>query len=334
MTPAGGAFTWRELLSSSPLSWSESMRMVEELTGRRGGEWVLVLDEPVGKAAQEAFASMVGRRLEGEPLQYVLGRWGFRGLDLEVGPDVLVPRPETEFVVEVAKECIGAGQPPGTKPRSGCGGMRPVVVDLGTGTGAIALSLAVECGVEVWATDVSPGALRVARRNRDSLGLRQSVHLLCGKWYEPLPAALAGRVSLVVSNPPYIASGELASLPEEVRLFEPTVALVSGPTGLEAVSAVVRGAGRWLAPGGWLVVEVAPHQAAAALELAREVGLEEAETRQDLAGRDRCLVARRSQQSGKTIAAWLHDDRNEVERPQLPGCTTAATRLETHHGAS
>ncbi|MGH9060044.1 MAG: N5-glutamine methyltransferase family protein, partial [Acidimicrobiales bacterium] len=183
-------------------------------------------------------------------------------------------------------------------PRA-CG--RTVVVDLGTGSGAIALALAAEePHLEVWATDVSEEALAVARHNLAGLEARPGslVHLVHGSWYEALPDRLAGQVSLVVSNPPYIAEGEVAGLPAEVSAWEPARALVSGSTGLECVEAVVAGAASWLARPGAVVVELAPHQAGPAAELARRAGFTEVEVRPDLAGRPRSLVARRAGLSG------------------------------------
>jgi release factor glutamine methyltransferase len=224
------------------------------------------------------FDRLVGRRASGEPLQYVLGRWPFRSVELAVDPRVLIPRPETEQVVEVALAELAAG-PSDPVP----GGTGPVCVDLGTGSGAIALSLAVEAGprrpgLEVWATDASADALVVASANLTAaapavaaVGAR--VHLTSGSWFAALPGTLAGRVDLVVANPPYVAEDELA--------------------GMADVEAIVAGAPGWLRPGGALVVEIAPHQADAAVDAARRAGFGTVRTEPDLAGRVRMLVARR-----------------------------------------
>jgi release factor glutamine methyltransferase len=226
--------------------------------------------------------ALVERRLAGEPLQYLLGEWGFRTLALACDPRALIPRPETEQVVETALSVLR-------------GVRRPVVVDLGTGTGAIALSVAAEFpSAEVWATDVVPGALEVAAENRARTGLPVALRL--GGWYEALPESVRGRVDLVVSNPPYVSEAEWPALAAEVRR-EPYAALVAGPgsngfPGLAAVEAVLRGAPGWLAASGAVVVEVAPHQAAVAVAVARDAGFAEVRVERDLAGLERTVVAR------------------------------------------
>src|SRR5688500_2404619 len=153
---------------------------------------------------------MVERRAAGEPLQYVLGAWGFRSLDLYVDRRVLIPRPETEQVVEVALAELRA-----------LGAAKPLVVDLGTGSGAIALSIAPEVPTsQVWATDASPAALAVARANLAGIGRAAArVRLEHGSWFAALPKLLQGRVDMVISNPPYVADGD--TLPPEVADWEP-----------------------------------------------------------------------------------------------------------------
>jgi release factor glutamine methyltransferase len=278
--------TWRHLwtLATERLgSDVEARRIVERASGREGPDWLLTLDEPVPPRALPFFDDMVERRVAGEPLQYVLRRWGFRTLDLMVDPRVLIPRPETEVVVEVA-----------IRELRRVGSQRPLVADLGTGSGAIALSLAVEVSdARVWATDASDAALAVARANLAGIGSSSAVRvrLAEGHWFEALPGALRGQFDVLVSNPPYIAAGE--DLPAEVADWEPSGALIAGPTGLEAVEELVEGAPAWLAPAGALVVEIAPHQAERALELVSAAAFEAAEVRPDLNGRARVLVARR-----------------------------------------
>jgi release factor glutamine methyltransferase len=224
---------------------------------------------------------MLERRLRGEPLQYVLGTWGFRVLDLQVDNRVLIPRPETEALTQMAlEECrrLDARR----------------AVDLGTGSGAIALALAVEwTGIEVWATDISPDALAVAETNVAALGrIGEAVRLAQGTWYDALPAELAGAIDVIVSNPPYVAEFEVEDLPDVVRAWEPLDALVSGPTGLEAIERIVADARLWLAQPGSLVVEIAPHQAVEAGAMARAAGFGSAAVWPDLTGRDRILLAR------------------------------------------
>jgi len=281
------------------------------------------LDRAVAPATASAVDALTARRLAGEPLQYVLGRWAFRTLDVVVDPRVLVPRPETEQVVDAALAEL-AWQ----TDRAGAGA-QIVAVDLGTGSGVIALSLAVEgapeepgapgtgrrCpppSLEVWATDASSGALAVARVNADALAARHAtaagrVRLAHGSWFDALPPALAGRVALVVSNPPYVSSEEWEGLEPVVRCYEPRHALVAGRGGLEALELIVDQAPRWLAPGGGLVLEIAPHQADALSGRATSSGYEGVEVRPDLAGRPRALVARRTAATSDAAPARGND---------------------------
>lgn len=262
----------------------EGRRIVERATGREGAEWLLALDQPATGRVVAHFDHMLARRLAGEPLQYVVGSWGFRTLDLMVDPRVLIPRPETEQLVDQALVEVDRMR------------HRPVtVVDLGTGTGAIALSLAAErAEVEVWGVDRSAEALAVARANLAGLGGRAAtrVRLAEGCWFGAVPDELRAGVDVVVANPPYVAVGE--QLPPEVAQWEPVAALVAGPTGMEAIDAIVAEAGTWLASEGALVCEIGATQGAAATDLARSAGFTPVEVRPDLAGRDRVLVARSS----------------------------------------
>ncbi|MCD9625062.1 peptide chain release factor N(5)-glutamine methyltransferase [Rhabdothermincola salaria] len=263
--------------------------IVERASGFEGAELVLGLDEPATERGVHFFDLMLERRLRGEPLQYVLGRWGFRTLDLFVDARVLIPRPETETVVDVALAELDRSIPAARHE-----GRTPCVVDLGTGSGAIALSVAVERRtVEVWATDASSEALEVARANLAGLGAAAArIRLTEGSWFEALPTDLAGTVDLLVSNPPYVADGD--ELPAVVRDWEPAGALFAGSDGLDDIRHIVADAPRWLAAEGSLVVELAPDQADVALALASAAGLVEARIAVDLAGRARALVARRS----------------------------------------
>jgi release factor glutamine methyltransferase len=282
---------WPEVLRELTIelgSAAEARWLIEEVYERHG-------DAPVAHREFELRA-LVERRLAGVPLQYVMGHWSFRSLDLVVDPRVLIPRPETEQVVEIALAEFERAA--GTRPA-------PVVVDLGTGTGAIAFSVAYEAGpahpaLRVWATDVDEDALAVASLNRLRLGSRdpaaaERVTLRRGSWWRALPPSLHAGVDLVVSNPPYVSASEWGGLDPEVRL-EPYGALVAGQgatgvDGLEAVEAVVAGAPTWLAPGGVLVVEIAPQQTEGALDAARRAGLDQPRVERDLAGRNRVLVA-------------------------------------------
>jgi release factor glutamine methyltransferase len=298
----------------------EARVLVDELAATVGGarhEARFIVDEVldagpggtrpsvVPPAAVAQGRALAARRAAGEPLQYIFGHWPFRGLDLRVDPRVLIPRPETEQVVEVA---LGeARRLRQLQPEKGL-----VAVDAGTGSGAIALALAVELGApmveEIWATDTSAGALRVAAANLEvcvaaadadaAAGALPPVALVQGSWLAPLPPRLQGRVDLVVSNPPYVTEEEWAVLAPEVRA-EPREALVAGlgrqgAAGLADVEAVLEGARRWLGRPGAVVIELAPAQASQAADRARQLGYDEVRVEPDLAGRPRALVARRS----------------------------------------
>ncbi len=275
---------WRDLYSEAVHRLSDERTARWLVEDSSGSDWPAVLDEEVPARAGNFFLSMVQRREAGEPVQYVLGHWAFRHLDLMVDKRVLIPRPETEVVVEVALQELARLEVEA-----------PVVVDLGTGSGAIALSIASERSrVMAWATDISSDALAVASANLAGLGTQTvgRVQLAQGSWWDALPGQLQGTVTLAVANPPYIAQQELADLPAEVSAWEPVQALVAGPSGLEALEAVIAGAPGWLAGRSALVAEIAPHQAGDAMALARRAGLGDVLVRPDLTGRPRVLVAR------------------------------------------
>lgn len=270
----------------------EARRIVEEASGWEGAELHLHLDDPATVRGVAALDRMVERRRAGEPLQYVLGRWGFRSLDLMVDARVLIPRPETEGLVDVVlAEIDRVGEEVAAEGDASVA-PAPVVVDLGCGSGAIALAVAAERrDAVVHAVDDSEGAVAVTRANLAGLGITGSgVAVHRGSWFEPLPVDLAGRVTVVASNPPYVAAEE--HLPAVVADWEPRSALVAGPTGLEAVEEIVAGAPGWLVAGGALVVEIGETQGAAVRARAEEAGFVEVEVHPDLLGRDRVLVAR------------------------------------------
>jgi release factor glutamine methyltransferase len=293
--PTGDTTTWghvldraRTTLAGAGIAPYEAWRVVEQASSFDRAELVRNLDAPAPARAVTYAASMVERRAAGEPLQYVLGQWGFRRLDLLVDRRVLIPRPETEVVAGVAIDEVKRLVPASSRRR-----VPPLVVDLGTGSGAIALSVADEVPrALVWATDVSADALAVARANLAGTGslVGPRVRLLHGPWFDPLPGDLRGRVDVIVSNPPYVAAGE--RLPDEVAAWEPPGALVAGPTGLEGIDAVTAEVARWLARPGSLVLELAPHQADEAAGLARRAGFDEVTVVDDLTGRARVLVGR------------------------------------------
>ena len=226
-----------------------------------------------GDAAREA--ELVARWEAGEPLQYVLGRWSFRGLEVAVDRRALIPRPETESLVEIALSLCPAPE---------------CVVDLGTGSGAIALAIAAERpDAKVWAVDFSADALALARSN----DVDGAVYFVQGEWYDALPRDLGGRVDLIVSNPPYVSEAEYSAVDAVIRDWEPRAALVSGPSGLECLETIIDGAPGWLSPGGLLALECAPHQVHALSARCAEAGLELPTVHEDLAGRARVVTANR-----------------------------------------
>jgi len=275
---------------------SEARWLVERVSGYDGVELVMGEHERATGPAILQLETMLDRRAAGEPLQYVLGRWQFLELELMVDRRVLVPRPETEVVAQLAlDEATRLGLRRG-KGDPWVSNTEYAVADLGTGSGAIALTLAVELpDAEVWATDVSDDALAVARANLAGIGVAATrVRVAGGSWFAALPVELRGQLRLVVSNPPYIAEHEVVDLPPVVVEWEPRHALVSGPSGMEAVAEIVHEAFDWLhAEGGALVVEMAPHQTAEAAALAQARGYDEVSVHADLTGRERALVARR-----------------------------------------
>jgi release factor glutamine methyltransferase len=289
--PAAVAPSWRELWRSTEKRIGDPVQtrwLLEEASGANGAALLGGLDAEASPAEAARLESLVQRRLGGEPLQHVLGHWGFRTLEVAVDPRVLIPRPETESVVTLALLELDRHRRP--EP-----GGPALAVDLGTGSGVIALSLVAErAEVRVIATDRSAGALEVATANRSRLsaGARARLQFRRGDWYQALPREAVGQVDLIVANPPYVAEHEWSGLDAVVRNFDPLEALVSGPSGLEAIEAIVSGAPEWLGRPGALVVEIAPGQAGAAVELARGAGFAAAVVEDDDAGRPRVLVAR------------------------------------------
>lgn len=275
---------WRELLTEAAtrLGDGDARRIVEEVTGAEPGELHRALEDRATERGIARFDELVARRAAGEPLQYVLGRWGFRTLDLMVDRRVLIPRPETEVVAGLAIDAVAAR-----------GAEREIIVaDLGTGSGAIGLSIAAECATaRVLATDASVDALAVARANLAGLGRAAArVSLHDGSWFEALPSAASGSIDVIVSNPPYVTDDE--KLPPVVREWEPSTALRAGPDGLDDLRQIVDQAARWLAGDGTLVLEMAPHQTATVAARCEQHGFV-ASIHQDLAGRDRAVVATR-----------------------------------------
>lgn len=285
--PDDAHIRWRDLLESLSVTVGDrntARWMCETASGADGDEFRGLADAWVPERAGLHIESMTRRLLAGEPLQYVLGRWGFRRLDLMVDRRVLIPRPETELIVDHVLAHLRAVD------------RATVVADLGTGSGAIGLSVLFEMppgSVTVWMTDESGDALDVARANAAGTGRAAAGACFAqGSWYDALPSGLRGGLDVVVSNPPYVADsdGELA---ESVRRWEPTGALLAGADGLDDLRVIADGAREWLAPGGVLITEIGHTQAAAVTELFAGAGLSGAEVLADLAGRDRFVVGRR-----------------------------------------
>jgi release factor glutamine methyltransferase len=231
-------------------------------------------------ADETRFRTLVRRRASREPLQYILGTQAFWKHDFLVTPAVLVPRPETELLVEASLDLLRRVE-------------KPVVVDVGTGSGCIALSVAAEReDAEVHATDISAPALEVARENARRLGLERRVAFHLGDLLDPL-SGLEGQVDLVVSNPPYVDLAELASLAPEVRDHEPAEALSAGEDGLSAHRRLLPAAAALLKPGGSIVLELGRGQDAAVCALARGAALGVTRRMRDLQGICRVVVARR-----------------------------------------
>jgi release factor glutamine methyltransferase len=256
----------------------------------REARWLVEEFVPGGDPdAREALRGAAARRLQGEPLQYIIGHWPFRNLDLDVDQRALIPRPETEELVSVAlRELASAAIP------------APLIVDLGTGSGAIGLSLVSELlargvAASLIAVDESSDALALARQNARKHRL-DAVSFVQSSWFDSLDTSLRGRVDLIVANPPYVGEVEFGDLDPVLR-HEPRGAIVaadaSGVAGFADLEIVIREAYAWLSPGGALVCEHGDTQREALLELTVEVGYNFVEDLDDLAGRPRILVARR-----------------------------------------
>ncbi len=273
----------------------DARRVVEEITGAQPSGVHRVLGDCVTTKAMARFDELVARREQGEPLQYVLGRWGFRTLDLMVDQRVLIPRPETEIVAGLAIDAVNALRHQKSRASSGVEGGAEgfvTVADLGTGSGAIALSVAAECkGCRVYATDVSQDALAVARANLAGIGsAATSVSLHHGDWFEALPDELRGTLDVVVSNPPYVAESE--GLPAVVADWEPATALWAKSEGFADLRGIVTEAPQWLAPRGVIVLEMSPAQTSTVQQWCSDLGWQ-ATIHPDLNGRPRAVVARR-----------------------------------------
>lgn len=247
--------------------------------------WLLVhMQDRLDDQVQRSFERIIDRRKLREPLQYITGSQEFWGVPLMVTPDVLIPRPETEFVVEAALKAVS-------------GITTPVIVDLCTGSGCIAISLAKELPrARIFATDRSDRAVHVAQENARQNDVANRIRFLEGDLFEPLEEMdIRGRIDVIVTNPPYVRSGDLTTLQPEVRDFEPEMALVAGPAGTEVAERIIHQAPEYLKLGAPLIMEMGIGQTAALRKILESthkfgsIGIVK-----DLAGIERVIIARKT----------------------------------------
>ena len=278
LSTIGKALAWARSMLRAVTDWPqlEAERILAEICELPRASLIAHPERSLAPEERQIFTDHVLRRASGVPLPYILGHIEFFGLDLYVAPEVLIPRPETETLVEMA---LAWARQRGSQ----------TVLDVGTGSGCIAIALAVTLPhLSLLATDLSIDALRVAHRNARRHSVRDRIHLI----RTDLLQALRGPIDLIVSNPPYVADTEWHHLPPSVRQ-EPTLALRAGPEGLDVIRRLLIQARTRLAPGGCLLVEIGEHQGPAVIRLAREIfgphGPVHISVHQDLAGRDRVL---------------------------------------------
>ena len=271
------ASTVSSLLAEVPdLADHEARRLIQLATGLARS--AMLGDPPVPEEAVVRFSELVSRRRRGEPLQYIEETVQFGPVELNIDRRALIPRPETERLWEISAALID-------------GLDAPSVVDLCTGSGNLALALKHrQPAAFVVGVDLSPHAIALAKENASALGL--DVLFVHGDLFEALPADLCRKVDLIVSNPPYIASAEIADLPAEVRDYEPESALLAGPIGIEILARIAGGARAWLRPGGWVICEIGETQGEACLHLFRDF---DPRIEKDLAGKPRFVIGRAPQ---------------------------------------
>lgn len=251
---------------------AEAKLLLRHVLGCSATEIAAHPERELDESQSSRYGSLVARRAAGEPIAYLVGSREFYGRDFKVTPAVLIPRPETELLVEVAlarvSHDVSGGNPCGSTAR---------LLDLGTGSGCVATTLALELNCDVTAVDVSRDALAIARENAASLGAR--VKFIESDWF----TAVVGEFDVIVGNPPYVAEGDSHLVEGDLR-FEPMTALACGADGLSAIRRILAEAPRYLAPGGWLLLEHGYDQAEAMRMLLAETGFADIEQRRDLAG--------------------------------------------------
>ena len=262
--------TWRELIAASGLPRAEARGLAVH-AAQRNAAWLIAHDTDEAEPGVVAvLRDLLARRQRGEPLAYIIGEREFYGLSLRVTPEVLIPRPETELLVELVIERL---------PKNGR------LLDVGTGSGAIAIAVAVQRpDAQIVACDISPGALAVARDNAERLGA--DVHFVASDGLTDVPGQA---FDVIASNPPYIAEGDPHLSQGDLR-FEPAIALHCGRDGLDMIRRLVRDAHAALRPGGWLLCEHGYDQGEACVSLWRSTGFGAVEDRRDLAGMARVCI--------------------------------------------
>jgi release factor glutamine methyltransferase len=246
----------------------------------------LHFEQPLNDSEIEAYRALIRRRLAREPVQHITGVQEFWSMDFQVGPQVLIPRPESEVLVEQAISLFKKGRLPG--------GEQPRVLDLGTGCGALAVAVAREMQEAfIWASDISEEALTVARSNAERHGVEERIQFKSGDLLNPFRSEEIS-FDLILSNPPYITSQEFETLPPEVRDFEPKLALDGREQGLYYIQEIIHQAPENLNEGGWLALEMDPRQIPRALELiSRDDQYDHADRVRDYSNRDRVVIARK-----------------------------------------
>jgi len=250
----------------------------------------LNLDQPLNESEISGYRELIRRRLRREPLQYITGIQEFWSMDFIVDPEVLIPRPETELLVEQTIERLDASAVQADHLIR--------ILDLGTGCGALAVTLAKEVKrSQILATDISPGAIEIARLNAEKHGVSDKIEFMQGDLWQPL-AGNNITFDLIVSNPPYVSTEEYEDLPPEVRSYEPRLALDGREGGIYHIRRIIEGSPAFLNPGGWLLLEMAPDQTDRALEMIGSMGAFEKKTRiKDYSHRYRVVGAQLTQTS-------------------------------------